>query len=85
MKESFVADLWPRTFADITFPVHARELRTSRNGSAYLEVRLGDCTGSIRAILQDGDWTARNPALHRELFKTQANRDDRAEAPGERK
>lgn len=53
MKHIFVADLKPGSSVDSTFLVRDKDLRTSRNGSAHLDVRLGDRTGLIRAILQD--------------------------------
>jgi hypothetical protein len=54
MKESLVADLKPGSSVNTTILVQDKELKTSSSGNADLDVRLGDCTGSIRAIFQDG-------------------------------
>lgn len=55
MKQSFVADLIPGSAVNTTFLVQAKERRTGRNGSAYLDLELQDATGRIRAKLWDCD------------------------------
>lgn len=51
MKERFVADLVEGMRVDSVFALAARELRSSRGGTAYLWLELGDRTGRIPAVL----------------------------------
>jgi len=55
MKESFVAGLTPETSVQSTFLLQAKERKTARSGSAYLDLELKDATGVIRAKLWDCD------------------------------
>jgi 3'-5' exoribonuclease len=55
MKETFVAALTPGTSVHSTFLVQAKERKTARSGSAYLDLELRDSTGTIRAKLWDCD------------------------------
>lgn len=54
-KKSYVADLVPGTSVTTTFLVRVKERKIARNGSAYLDMELQDCSGIIRAKLWDAD------------------------------
>jgi 3'-5' exoribonuclease len=53
MKQSFVKDLTPDSPVRSTFLVQSKELRTTSNGAAYLDLSLQDNTGVISAKLWD--------------------------------
>ena len=55
MKETYIADLQPGTSINTTFLVRAKERKTARNGSAYLDLEFQDSTGSVKAKLWDCD------------------------------
>ncbi|MCL5671120.1 MAG: HD domain-containing protein [Acidobacteria bacterium] len=54
-KKTYVADLIPGTAVTTTFLVRAKERKTARNGSAYLDLELQDSSGSIKAKFWDAD------------------------------
>jgi 3'-5' exoribonuclease len=51
MKSAFVADLAPDTTITSFFLVCDKELRTTREGKAFLRLELGDRTGTVEARL----------------------------------
>ena len=55
MKKTYVADLMPGTSVTASFLVRAKERKTARNGSAYLDLELQDATGTIKAKVWDCD------------------------------
>src|SRR5574337_64438 len=55
MKEAYIADLKPGTSVTTNFLVRAKERKTARNGSAYLDLEFQDSTGTIKAKLWDCD------------------------------
>ncbi|MGH9396085.1 MAG: 3'-5' exoribonuclease YhaM family protein [Terriglobia bacterium] len=55
MKKAFVAELKPGQAFNAPFLVQAKERKTGRNGSAYLDLELRDATGWIRGKLWDCD------------------------------
>jgi len=55
MKECFVTDLKPGSIVHTTFLVQSRELKKSRSGDSFLEVRLQDTTGVVLARFWDAD------------------------------
>ncbi|MGH9449972.1 MAG: 3'-5' exoribonuclease YhaM family protein [Terriglobia bacterium] len=55
MKKTFVRDLKPGQAFNAPFLVQAKERKTGRNGSAYLDLELRDATGWIRGKLWDSD------------------------------
>ena len=54
-KKTCVADLLPGSSVTDSFLVRAKERKTARNGSAYLDLELQDSTGSIKAKVWDCD------------------------------
>jgi 3'-5' exoribonuclease len=58
MKESFVAELRPGSFVHTTFLVQSKELKKSRSGGCYLDVRLQDSSGTIAGRYWDADSVA---------------------------
>jgi len=54
-KKTYVVDLVPGTSVAASFLVRAKERKTARNGSAYLDLELQDCSGSIKAKVWDSD------------------------------
>jgi 3'-5' exoribonuclease len=55
MKEIYIADLKAGTPISTTFLVRAKERKTARNGSAYLDLEFQDSTGTVKAKLWDCD------------------------------
>jgi 3'-5' exoribonuclease len=55
VKKTYVADLLPGTSITASFLVRAKERKTARNGSAYLDLELQDSTGIIKAKVWDSD------------------------------
>ena len=55
MKKTYVADLLPGASITASFLVRAKERKTARNGSAYLDLELQDSTGRIKAKVWDSD------------------------------
>lgn len=51
MARRFITQLGERETIDEVFIASEKQLRTNRNGNLYLQVRLGDKTGSINAML----------------------------------
>lgn len=55
MKETYITDLKAGTSVNTTFMVRAKERKTARNGSAYLDLEFQDSTGTVKAKLWDCD------------------------------
>lgn len=55
MKKTFVSDLRPGQAFSSPFLVQAKERKTGRNGSAYLDLELRDASGWIRGKVWDAD------------------------------
>src|SRR5262249_19407814 len=53
MKKTFVADLISEQTITAFFLVHAKELRSTKEGKPYLRLELGDRTGTVEARM----WT----------------------------
>ena len=53
MKNHFVSDLGSEQTITSLFLVHAKEIRNTREGKAYLRMELGDRTGTIEARMWD--------------------------------
>ncbi len=54
-KKTYVADLVPGTPITTSFLVRTKERKTTRTGSAYLDLELQDCSGNIKAKVWDSD------------------------------
>jgi 3'-5' exoribonuclease len=54
-KKTYVAGLLPGSSVTDSFLVRAKERKTARNGSAYLDLELQDSSGSIKAKVWDSD------------------------------
>jgi 3'-5' exoribonuclease len=54
MKQSFVSSLQDGQTVTTHFLVCEKEIRTSREGKAYLRLELGDATGRVEARMWDG-------------------------------
>lgn len=55
MKKTFVSELRPGQTFSSPFLVQAKERKTGRNGSAYLDLELRDSSGWIRGKVWDAD------------------------------
>jgi len=55
MKEQFISDLTPETFARSTFLVQSKERKIASTGAPYLDLNLQDTSGIIGAKLWDCD------------------------------
>ncbi len=55
MKETYVGDLKPGSSVTTTFLIQTMERKTARNGSAYLDLKLQDSSGTVKAKLWDCD------------------------------
>lgn len=53
MKDLFISDLEPNKIITTTFLVKDKDLRTAKNGNAYLSLILGDKSGSLDAKMWD--------------------------------
>ncbi|HEY6384334.1 MAG TPA: OB-fold nucleic acid binding domain-containing protein [Candidatus Acidoferrum sp.] len=53
MKTSFVSDLGTEQTITTFFLVHEKEIRSTRDGKAYLRLELGDRSGTIEARMWD--------------------------------
>jgi 3'-5' exoribonuclease len=51
MKEQYVRDLPEGGRVDSLFALRSRDIRSARTGEAYLALELGDCTGSMPAVM----------------------------------
>jgi 3'-5' exoribonuclease len=60
MKTLFVSDLTGELSITSFFLVHAKELRNTKEGKAYLRLELGDRSGTIEARM----WTKFEPLAH---------------------
>ena len=55
MKQTYAVNLKPGQPVETTFLVQTKERKIARNGKAYLDLELKDCTGVIRGKLWDSD------------------------------
>jgi len=72
MKTAFVSDLSTEQTVTTFFLVHARELRNTREGKAYLRLELGDRSGTIEARMWDQFEAAAKDVARDDIVKVQA-------------
>jgi 3'-5' exoribonuclease len=72
MKNPFVADLNTEQTITTFFLVHARELRNTREGKAYLRLELGDRSGTVEARMWDQFENAAKEVARDDIVKVQA-------------
>jgi 3'-5' exoribonuclease len=72
MKTTFVADLISEQTITAFFLVHAKELRSTREGKQYLRLELGDRTGTIEARMWTKFETAVQDILRDDFIKVEA-------------
>jgi len=72
MKTTFVADLTSEQTITAFFLVHAKELRSTREGKPYLRLELGDRTGTVEARMWTKFENAVQEILRDDFIKVEA-------------
>ena len=72
MKTTFVADLISEQTITAFFLVHAKELRSTREGKPYLRLELGDRTGTVEARMWTKFESAVQEILRDDFIKVEA-------------